>query len=266
MTLIVKPGFNGMSDPDASAYVAAVEAADGQLLEFAVGKAINDFVLGCKNDGIWTAIKASCILAGARTLAGALVPLAGTAPTNVGGLFVSGDYNRKTGLVGNGTTKYLNSNRGHLADPRDNSHVSVFCSQNDTRPGSFACAIGSQINGSSNRKLGEFYAGAVSVGVNLDGALFSRGVFATGLIAGSRNSASTFISRSAGSSVTHSSTASSLLSPDRNIFVFAINNTGNVDQRTNARLAFYSIGESLNLALLDARVSALITAFGVAIP
>ena len=35
---------------------------------------------------------------------------------------------------------------------------------------------------------------------------------------------------------------------------------------TNARLAFYSIGESLDLALLDARVTALITAFGVAIP
>jgi hypothetical protein len=34
----------------------------------------------------------------------------------------------------------------------------------------------------------------------------------------------------------------------------------------NSRLAFYSIGESLDLALLDSRVSALITAFGVAIP
>jgi hypothetical protein len=61
-----------------------------------------------------TAIKASCILAGARTLAGALVPLAGAAPTNVGP-FVSGDYNRKTGLVGDGSTKYLNSNRARLA-------------------------------------------------------------------------------------------------------------------------------------------------------
>jgi hypothetical protein len=35
---------------------------------------------------------------------------------------------------------------------------------------------------------------------------------------------------------------------------------------SDARLAFYSIGESLDLALLDARVTALITAFGVAIP
>jgi hypothetical protein len=33
-----------------------------------------------------------------------------------------------------------------------------------------------------------------------------------------------------------------------------------------ARLAFYSIGESLNLALLDARVTDLINAFGAAIP
>jgi hypothetical protein len=34
----------------------------------------------------------------------------------------------------------------------------------------------------------------------------------------------------------------------------------------DARLAFYSIGESLDLALLDTRVSALITAIGAAIP
>jgi hypothetical protein len=32
------------------------------------------------------------------------------------------------------------------------------------------------------------------------------------------------------------------------------------------RIAFYSIGESLDLALLDARVTDLINAFGAAIP
>jgi hypothetical protein len=35
---------------------------------------------------------------------------------------------------------------------------------------------------------------------------------------------------------------------------------------TNARLAFYSIGESLDLALLDARVTTLVAAFAAAIP
>ena len=35
---------------------------------------------------------------------------------------------------------------------------------------------------------------------------------------------------------------------------------------SNTRIAFYSIGESLNLALLDARVTTLINAFAAAIP
>jgi hypothetical protein len=35
---------------------------------------------------------------------------------------------------------------------------------------------------------------------------------------------------------------------------------------SDARLAFYSIGESLNLTLLDARVTTLINAFAAAIP
>jgi hypothetical protein len=52
-------------DTDAANYAMRVEAADGEPLEADVFSAINDFVLGCKADGIWDAIKASCILAGA---------------------------------------------------------------------------------------------------------------------------------------------------------------------------------------------------------
>jgi hypothetical protein len=40
-------------DADAVAYIAAVEAADGQALETATRMAINSFVKGCKADGIW---------------------------------------------------------------------------------------------------------------------------------------------------------------------------------------------------------------------
>ena len=113
-------------DAEALAYITAVETADGQALETGVRIAINNFVVGCKQDGIWNAIKASCILAGARTLAGALVPLVGTAPTNFN--FDSEDYNRKTGLKGNGSDKYLASNRNNNADPKDNKHLSVYIS------------------------------------------------------------------------------------------------------------------------------------------
>jgi hypothetical protein len=115
------------TDPDAQAYLQAVEAADGQALEFEVARAIDNFVLGCKADGIWNAIKASCILAGARTRLGALTPLVGTAPTSFN--FVDGDYNRKTGLVGDGSTKYLDSNRNNNADPQDSKHLFSYFTQ-----------------------------------------------------------------------------------------------------------------------------------------
>jgi hypothetical protein len=126
MSWVITPSFS--FDPDAAAYIAAVEAADTQALETNTRYAINDFVIGCKQDGTWSAIKASCILAGARTLAGALVTLVGTAPTNVN--FVSGDYDRKTGLLTNGTTKYLNSNRNNDLDPQNSRHLAVYTTNN----------------------------------------------------------------------------------------------------------------------------------------
>jgi hypothetical protein len=64
-------------DPDAAAYLRAVEAADGQALETPVKRAVDDFFKGCKADGTFGALKAACLLCGARTLAGALVPLVG---------------------------------------------------------------------------------------------------------------------------------------------------------------------------------------------
>ena len=40
-------------DADALAYITAVETADGQALEEKTKIAIDNFVLGCKADGIW---------------------------------------------------------------------------------------------------------------------------------------------------------------------------------------------------------------------
>ena len=77
MSLRVNSDFNGVTDPDAGAYIAAVEAADGQLLEFGVGKAINDFVVGCKQDKIWDAIKASCFPPAAEAPRSVSVPHSG---------------------------------------------------------------------------------------------------------------------------------------------------------------------------------------------
>jgi hypothetical protein len=48
--------------------------------------------------------------------------------------------------------------------------------------------------------------------------------------------------------------------------VFASSSGTDPTPISSARLAFYSIGESLNLTLLDARVTDLINAFAAVIP
>jgi hypothetical protein len=248
------------TDPDAQAYLQAVEAADGQALEFEVARAIDNFVLGCKADGIWNAIKASCILAGARTLTGALVPLVGTAPTNVGGLFVSGDYNRKTGLLGDGSTKYLDSNRNNNADPQNSKHVSVYAS---TLPTSTASQFPRLISSGDSTGADTFIHRLNSNGdliFNVNSSNRDQLSADLGFLACSRSLSASYLARR--NNATTSFSRTSATPRNANIGIFA-----SVDgqQIANARLAFYSIGESLDLALLDARVTTLINAFDAAI-
>jgi hypothetical protein len=265
MTLIISKGITLRNqlpaDAEADAYIAAVEAADTAAgspgeLEPGVKFAIKNFVLCCKQDGIWDAIKASCILAGARTLEGALVPLVGAAPTNFN--FVSGDYNRKTGLLGNQGAKYLNSNRFSSADPQNNIHVSAY----STTVFINGFAFGSSASGIAQDMLG-------FNGLLLRTALHSSVSDTTitpssGLHGLSRNSASSYSLRQAGSNTVVNITSSA--PADNNMYIFTRNLNGNPNASTGARLAFYSIGESLDLALLDARVTDLINAFAAAIP
>ena len=251
MTLVLKPGYS--FDSDASTYIDAVETADGQALETGVRIAINDFVLGCKQDQFWDAIKASCILAGARTLDGALVPLAGGAPTNNN--FVGADYDRKTGLVGDASTKYLDSNRAENAEPLLNQHVSTYATVAATGNGCYigargASNIGSQIvvDGSSI-----FISRRVVIGnipaVSLAGFC---GLRRTTSVASYRINGTTS-NGSFGAPVASSGSYFLFNRPVSALY-------------SNARLAFYSIGESLDLAKLDTRVSNLMTAIGAAIP
>jgi len=242
------------SDTNALAYIAAVEAADGQALEANVKIAINAFVVGCKDDGIWNAIKASCILAGARSLAGALVPLVGTAPTNSN--FVSGDYNRKTGLVGNGSSKYINSNRNNNADPQNSRHFSLYASVISSTAGGWYMGSG---NGTGNSNF--VSRSATSIGQRLSGdSVDISGVNGTGFIGINRNNSTSVTGR--GNSQNVVVTAASVSPTTSSITVFGNVSTG----YSSAKLQFYSIGESIDLALLDARVTNLINAYASAIP
>jgi len=250
-------------DPDAAVYIDRVETADGQSLEEGVKLAYSTFVAGCKDDGIWDAIKASCILAGARTLNGALVPLVGTAPTSYN--FVAGDYDRETGLIGDGSTKYLDSNRAVDADPQNNAHGAVYVSTTATNAGAH---LGAVVNTPSiNRYLQIAAVNNITDLIAIRSAEFFQGSpRKTGLLGASRSASSFFLARSGGATSSAISSTSLALGAF-NYLVFAQNlNNSTVLNASNARIAFYSIGESLDLALLDARVTTLMSDLAAAIP
>ena len=241
-------------DADAQAYITAVEDADLQALEPAVKTAINDFVVGCKSDGIWNAIKASCIMAGARTLTGALVPLKGTAPTNFN--FVHADYNRRTGLVGNGSTKYLNTNRNNNADPQNNFHMAahVTTAHSGTTNSTY---IGAGIGVPGVSHLGAAgTANGLFVRVRSASTLDFGSITQTGFLGASRSSSASFDYRFGSTAAT--TNIASEPPANANLLVFGRFVGG---AYINGRIAFYSIGESLDLALLDARVTTLINAY-----
>jgi hypothetical protein len=228
-----------ITDADARAYVNAVEAADRQTLEPAVTQAIVDFVTGCKADGIWVPIKASCILAGARSLAGALTPLKGVAPTST----LTGTYSRKTGITAGGS---LDANRNNNTDPQDNQHISAYI--NDTGPiGTAYLAAGA---GSSGGTALRRQAGPSFETSSRSATLSTTTPYTIGFMGISRSSSADYTARSAASSRT---------------ITVASQTPFNGNFTSPGRIAFYSIGESLDLALLDARVTTLVNAFDAAI-
>jgi hypothetical protein len=258
-----RPAFFGVGmDADAAAYIAAVEAADGQSLETATKQAIANFIEGCKDDNIWDAIKASCILAGARTLAGALVPLRGTAPTNFN--FVSSDYDRKTGLIGNGSTKYLNTNRNNNADPQNSKHIAAYRKRapTGTTGGIGAGAlVGNTINQNGASWLfDQVGTSSDAIRVNQSPSIININ-YGTGetFVGASRSNSSSISMRFGGTTTTASTTSQTPSNEDLYVFNFST-------AKSSAHISYYSIGEAIDLAKLDSRISTLMSDFNSAIP
>ena len=254
----------------AQGYISAVEAADGQQLETAVRDAYAAFIDGLISDGLLgtsggvisqaaSLIKASSIMAGARTLAGALVPLVGPAPTNNN--FLSTDYSRKIGLKGNGSSKYLSINRNSSADPQNSSHLAIYKNDNvtDTNP---------------------YWIGAATAGGTLVNAVGRNAFYsnsgtpestttsvALGLHGVSRGSSSIVSRKRPGSAAAnYSDSSTGVISLPAFVFNINIGGTPGATQWSSSSLAFYSQGENINLNTLAGRCDALIAAIAAAIP
>lgn len=234
-------------DADAAIYFAAIATA-GSSISAANKTAVNSFIVGCKADGIWTAIKASCLLAGPNDLTGALVPLVGSAPTNIN--FVSGDHARTTGLLGNGTTKRIDTNRANDADPQDNAHIYCYVT---TAHGSGSHIIMGTANATGGRCMRS--SGGTSFQRYLNSAISSIAKTTTTGGFGLTRSTTPGATSMWGSATDSFSIATTTpLTTD--IHVFGSDTATNF----NGRISFYSIGENIDLSLLDARIVTLMSA------
>jgi hypothetical protein len=246
-------------DRDAIAYLRAVEEADGAFLETDVKVAVNNLVSGLKADGLWDAIGSSCLLCGPRTLAGALVPLKGDAPTAYS--FSSGDYLRSAGLKGDGATTSLDTNYGPENLNDADVHLSVYMTQK------YDSGTANRFISQDNNNLTILdSSGATGFRTRVvSSTIYTLGTSSAvpSLVAVSRSSAESFAWFAYGENGTQSDSGGAVNEAAGNPFVFK-GSVGSTNFSAN-RFAFYSIGSSLDLAKLNAHISSYVTAIGAAL-
>jgi hypothetical protein len=163
-------------------------------------------------------------------------------------------------LQGNGTDNYLDSNRNNNADSQNNVHNSVCAtSLQAINAVLIAAADPSTAAGAGGNAI--FTLGTSRCRANTASTAPPTPP-AAGLLGISRSAGSQYVSRHSGQNNTILIPSDGLLS--QNILIFRRQSSS--PAYTTSRLAFYSIGESLDLALLDARVTALMNALAAAIP
>lgn len=236
-------------DPDAIIYRNAVIAAGSSITDSNFS-AVNNLIVGLKNQSLWTLIDQLFLLAGTSSIAGALVKAKGSGTaTNVN--FVNGDYSQTTGLVGNGTSKYINTGRAANTLSNTSQHF-------------FASGTGFEVAGSF--VLGGAFTGGATSLLSLDvvvggnrayrSGTFTGGQFplytpsgvTSGTVCGTRRSSTDAEIYENGVSKSSNATSITPSFPAINIFLYALNSSGTPAAYTASRLNMVSIGAGLTTA------------------
>lgn len=260
INLWLRPGI----DPDTANYRDRVHAVGSGLT--ANLWAVDRFFRDGKRDGnLGTSatsgsgkIQASCLLAGPDTLAGALVPVLSWMPTPTNVNFVAGDYDRTTGLKGNGVNKYLDLNRAANANPQNDRHISVYVAEPASIMGTVHVylAAGNTTgadNLARNPTVGEYFA-RLSSSV----ATAQAQAAITGFLGCTRADAATILARFSGSET--SSATASAATTSLSTLLFQRNGSS----FTDARLAWGSTGLGVGAAGLTS-LDTLLTAYMAAL-
>lgn len=235
------------------AYIAAVEAADGQRLENAALSAI----IPLANWRIPLG-GAAVLPAAARTLAGALVPMVGPAPAGVN--LVDGDYNRGR-LQLNGINKSITSNYNNNAPPQDSRHCYVNLTAGFPFDSSFRCLFGGTFS-NGHSILFSWPTPSTQISICASGGtqtISARTSFPVGGIGVFRNSSTAHVLRWNGASEVYSNTS---VVPVSSMMQFG----ADMSSASNAPMAFnfYSVGPYIDPAELDTRTATFTAAINAA--
>ena len=236
-------------------YIARLQAVDGHEPAF---DAANDYLireLVNLGGAYWDTMGTMTTLVG-KKWEGLLVPLRDgmNFGTNGGNNFVSGDFDAKTGLVGDGSSKYIDSNRNNNADGQNDQAMGLYATVLDSSASGFPALMG---------------AGNTEIGCNLiarnsdptttmltrnrrvSGATDSTvNGNAVGYMGMSRSGSSQYTYRANATSIDYTRSSATPLS--RNIYIYAFSTSLlAAGSPTDARLSLYHIGPALNLATLD---------------
>ncbi len=236
-------------DADAQAYFGRLVAA-GTDMSATNKAALNALVLGLKADAGVAAladhpIKGMLLFAGHNSFEGCFVPLIGVVPTNYN--FVSTDYDRLTGLVGNGSNKSIGTNRNHNADAKDNQHTSVWVtSRGSSNTAYFGAGSASNSSGTTN-----IYQTASAYDTRSQSATaVTAGFLTTGILGVSRSNSSNYSFAYGNSVETLSRVNFTPFNGELRIFA-----RGDGGQASSARLKSFTVGSALSLAALRDRLA-----------
>lgn len=107
-------------DADVQTWIGG-RAAASDPVPTAYANAVNQYILDLKAiSGHWDTITQLLVFAGATTVAGGLVPIKGATPSHTA--LVDGDFALKTGVIGNTTTKFIDTGYTNADFGQDNIH------------------------------------------------------------------------------------------------------------------------------------------------
>jgi hypothetical protein len=231
-------------------YTARVVAAGGDVL---APESIKKYFFELKLAGIWDKLKSSALFAGVD-FDGCFVPLRSDMPTPTNVNFTSSEHNSVTGLVGDGSSMHINTNRNNNADSQDSQTLSAYITAAGSgTTGIAGCGLNTIGASHIHQANSSFDSRSRNNSNNSTDAINAFSFI--GFIGISRTQPESF-RRRIGPSVmeTIQSVSQSPLNANHGVFV-RLNTDGSVTgNRYNGRLATYTIGSGLTdteLAALD---------------